>query len=757
MPEFEPFVLLPAQRGEYERKPGGGGAATPIVPVTTALRSSLADQLADVAALAERDYPGAGQGLPLAITVREEALAKTKRPYAFLAASELAPVAAERRGELVSRATPESARALEHAIRSRQTKADVYAISTFESFRVWDPIEDAFRLNEQQPSPQDILDAARAERLPLKVELFPWLSVQSIWAGRTTTLEDYLGEIGLPIRYVAGTRSRTALYLEVTDDVTAEAFRALYGIRSATLTPSYAAPGPILQQSFRVVSRSIPVAVEEPDGIEAAVGVFDSGVEEGVLEPWVAARWTYDLGSDRDTTHGTFVAGLIVAGRALNNNTQSLPNDPALVYDAQVLPNGGITEDLLIERMAEVLDQAGPTGPRVWNCSFNNVQHLDPVEYTTLSQELDLLSREHGILIVQSAGNYNNLRQVWPPDGSDGPRDAIASPAETVDSLTVGALSHLGGKTPIDAVASYSRRGPSFGGQQKPDLGHYAGDVSANDQLEGFGIQSVGPNDEVLESVGTSFATPLVSAMAANVWRDLEVSQAVGTVHPALVKGLLVHSATVANKPIEDAHRVYYGAGVPRGESMALFDAPHTFSTIHEVELRTGVNWEKRPFPMPDCLFDDKGKIRAAVSLTVCYSPVIDAAFGEECIRTCVEPSFGHYVDDDGDEKFSGAMGGSHDWEKGLVERGKWSPVKTYRKVWKRGVDGSGDWALKLRLTARDSSIEPLVQRTFVIVTVEGLDETQPVRQDGLAAIAELRYPSSLVVDSGRLRVTNLP
>lgn len=101
--------------------------------------------------------------------------------------------------------------------------------------------------------------------------------------------------------------------------------------------------------------------------------------------------------------------------------------------------------------------------------------------------------------------------------------------------------------------------------------------------------------------------------------------------------------------------------------------------------------------------------------------------------------------------------GGSHDWERQLVERGKWSPVKTYRKVWKNGIAGAGDWSLKLRLTARDSSIEPLTQRAYVIVTVEGLDESQPVYQDGLAAVARLRYPSALAVDATRLRVGNQP
>jgi hypothetical protein len=185
---------------------------------------------------------------------------------------------------------------------------------------------------------------------------------------------------------------------------------------------------------------------------------------------------------------------------------------------------------------------------------------------------------------------------------------------------------------------------------------------------------------------------------------------------------------------------------------MALFDCANSFTTIHEVELRTGVNWEKRPFPMPQCLVSPTGKMKAAVALTVSYAPVIDPAFGDECIRTCVEPSFGRYVPKDGTTKFSGKMGGSQTWERHLVDRGKWSPIKTYHNTWS-GIDATGDWALKLRLTARDSSIEPLTQRAYVILTLESPDESLAVYNDGLAAIAALRYPSALAVDAGRLRI----
>lgn len=752
MPELEPILLLPAQPDEYDRKPGGGSTPPPIVEVNPALRRGLVEQLIE-AVRDVADLPQATEGLPLAMELREQALAKSRRPYAFLASAELTPVAAEHPGELISRATPSSTRLLAAAISNSQSRADLYAISTFQSFRVWDPILDALHLPEGV-SVDDLLDEARDTGRRLRIELFPWLTPLSLYGGGRQTLEEYLAEVGLPIRYATGSESRRSLYLTVEDEATEETVRGLIGVRTAALAPNYGTPGPIEAQFFRLVDRHLPVAIATPDqDVDVAVGVLDSGVSGAVVEPWVQRRWTYDVPPDADARHGTFVAGLIIAARELNGDNDSFPSDRALIFDAQVLPGASsIPEDLLLERITEVLNASGPNGPRVWNCSFNNRDGMDPIAYSPMSQELDRLARRHGILFVHSAGNCPS-RTTWPPDGSAGADDALAAPAESIDGLTVGALSHLGGLTPVGAVASYSRRGPSFGGQLKPDVTHWTGDVGPTGALTGFGALSVGPADEMLESVGTSFAAPLVSGIAANVWRALEVGQG-RDVDPALVKGLIVHSATVANMAIDEEHRAYYGAGVPKADSLALLDAPDSFTTIHEVELRTSVNWEKRPFPMPACLFSGH-KLRAVASVTVSFAPVIDPAFGDECVRTSVDVSFGRYtLNKKGELRFGGDMGGGRDWEKHLVERGKWSPLKSYRKVWPNGLESNLDgWALQLRLTARDQSIEPLTQKVFVIVTLQGLDDALNVYQDGLTAVQRLHYPSALAVDVGRLRL----
>jgi serine protease AprX len=750
LPDLEPIIVLPAQRGEYVRKPGGGKTPAPLVTVDSNLRSGLVTQLTAVQQITAADRPGAFQGTPVAIRVRDEALAKSNRPYKFLAEADLMPVAGGSRGEMISRATPDNTSALAELIATRTSKRDTFAISTFESFRVFDPVLDA-AVSPEFTSAQTLLDAAREHSTPLRVELFPWLSVRSLWQDGQT-LGQYLELVGLPVMSIAGSRTRTALYLEVTDEATVQSLQTLIGIRSAVLAPAYGAPAPVGPQSFRVVAGPGEVQVPDPVDVDPVVGILDSGIEPGVLDPWVQRRWAYEIPPDSDTTHGTFVGGLVVASRHLNGDSDDFPNDPALLFDAQVLPAGTVSEDILIDRITEVLNQSGPTGPRIWNCSFNNGEHMDPIAYGTLSQELDLLSDTHGVLFVQSAGNYPGLRRTWPPDGSPGKEDGLAVPAEAVRSLTVGSLSHLGGLTPRGAVASYSRRGPSFGGQQKPEVTYWSGDFDEAEQLSGYGVQSVGPGDFKLEMVGTSFATPIVSSIAANIWSDLLVGGAVERISPELVKGLVVHSATVANIAIPDEHRPYYGAGRPHGESLVLFDRPNAFTSIHEVELSTGINWEKRPFPLPECLIDAAGKMKATVALTVSYAPVIDPAFGDECTRTCVESSFGRYTTKKGKEKFTGKMGDSQSWERDLIDRGKWSPIKTYRKKWS-GINAFGDWALKLRLTARDSTIEPLTQRVFVIITLESPNESLPVHNDGLAAVAALRYPSALAIDVGQVRV----
>lgn len=748
----EPYFLLKARDTEYKPKPGGGTSKPPIVPVTPEYRAALVERarstLGDV-----KDSPLAAYGIPFTFELRAQALAKSNRPYKFLSSIDLSPVAAVSRGILVARATAGSVEGFVDAVESRRSKDDVYAISTIGDVGIWDPVRDAVDLDGRASVAELIEEARRVHRV-LRLELFPWLDPERVRLKDGEPFKDYLDELGFGVRSILGNKSRMTVYVEVGGEASTQSLAKLVGVRRIDLAPSYRTPIPVRTQGFREIPGKRVPPLGSPVGDEPTVGVLDSGVSAASLAPWTLRSWRYDRNAELDTNHGSFVAGLVVASRLLNDNHDAFGNDSACVYDAQVMSAGDIGEDLLIERIREVLQQSGADGPRVWNCSFNLTGRTARESYSPFAQEMDSLARDYHLLFVQSAGNFNALRWVWPPDGSAGEADMILPPADAVDTLAVGALSHKGGLAPAGAPASYSRRGPSFGGQQKPDVVHYAGDVAADGSLSGFGVTSIAADGSLVESVGTSFSTPLVSSIAANVWRHLDGGDAVTGVESPLVRAVVVHAATLQDQPIDPDFRRYYGAGVPSSAVEALSDEPYRFTTIHRVDLKSGVNWEKRPFPIPDCLIDDRGKIAGVVTVTLAYQPVIDAAYGDESVRTAVEFGFGHYVPTtSGGEKFNGELGGSHKWEADLIERGKWSPTTSYRKRWSRGVAAQGDWALQLRLTARDSSIEPLTQRAWAVVTLEALDRSLPVRQRGAAAIVALKYPHSLVVPAARVRI----
>lgn len=754
MVERAPILLLPGQSNEARRKHGGGGPKVPLVPVTPALLAARKTELERVELLVSAVAPVTGDSIPLSVKLREKALAKTKRPTDFLASNGVSVRATGRPGQLIAEVDHASLSRLSQAIASPKNAEAEYAVSTVESFDLWHPfLGSASELNGAQDAA--VVASAAALQKALRLDLFPWLNLSSpLSTGEI--LEDHLAAAGFTLIRRIGDETRLSHYFAVDEQTDARALNRILGIRGAVVAPDYAAYQDVEQQSFRLLDPGAAIALSGKPSVERPVGILDSGIAPGVLDPWIAGRYTYDVGKDLDTTHGTFVAGLVAASRELNGDLR-FPSDTARFVDAQVLSQGPISEDLLLERIEEVVKDQGADGPRIWNCSFAAVSPLNPVIYSPIAQAMDELSAKYNVLFVQAAGNYvTPPGRIWPP--ATALADGIASPADAVRSLTVGSLAHKGGTVPHGAPASYSRRGPSFAGQQKPDLVHWSGDFTSFGMLGGHGVQSIVPGDLLTESVGTSFATPVASAIAGNVWGAIENSDGAHAATPELVKGLLVHAAAVNHPNIDALHRNYYGAGVPSESNEILGNTSDMFTTVHDVKLSRGVNWLRENFPVPDCLLTAEGKLRAEIVMTVAYSPLIDAAFGDECVRTSVEASFGRLIPGKTGLVIDGIVpaekdSAPHTWESARIAEGKWSPIRTHRKTYPEGHQGGQGWGLKLSLVEREDGELQSEQRVFVILTFRGLEPDLPVYQDGLAAIARLGHSSFALHPTNQLRL----
>lgn len=708
--------------------------------------------------------------MAIKIKLRLKALAKSNRPYALLESHALPVVAVDRIGELIVAGTAGRIRSLSSSVATVRSKKDLYAISTIESFSIWEQSRDIFRASDDAAA-SALLDEAKTAGNLVKITFFPWMAAtapgnqqsaisapsSAVPSTALETAQSYLAGTDLKVQSARVASTRPVIYVSPTESTTTAELASIPGVRTISIAQNYHVGDESAPQFYSPLREMAPSAMRAVNPDSPIVGVLDTGVNSQLLEPWVADRVNYEVGAELDEGHGTFVSGLVVDAFGFNDDNDRYPDDSARIFDAQIMPGNGISEAFLHERVAEVLASPAAAGIKIWNCSFGALRLGDP-DYGTFAQELDAISSEKGVLFVIAAGNYSDgPPRGWPPAAGAKFADRISSPSEAVRSLTIGARSHKGGMVKAGSPSSYTRRGPSFAAHVKPEVCHWAGDVGSDGDLSGFGIQSVVPSGHLAESVGTSFAAPIVSSIAANTWRTLELSGAVQSVRPELVKGLLVHSAAVNDTSTESEYRDYYGWGVPLGSAEILGNDSGSFTTVHEVVLTPGSNWFKDPFPVPACLLTDANKFQGEVILTLAYAPPIDPAFGAEAVRYEVEGSFGSFRQaSNGKTKFDSITPGeklpADLWEANQIAEGKWSPIKTYRNAYPQGSAG-GEWALRLSLTERVSNEIQREQLVYAIITFRALESGKPVYQNGIEAIKKLNYENRELIRSNRLRV----
>lgn len=766
MPELKPALFMPYSERELRPRVVTGRTREPLVPVTDELRNELSRSLRAAAGYAAQAGGTPDAPATVKLRLRPRALAKSNRPYSLLADVELTPIGATTPGELLLPGTATRLQNLSRRVERASSQLDRFNISTIDTIEPWDPIRDAFGVNRREDA-EAVLEESAEQHRSLRVTFFPWVSevfgerlasgsTPAITSGRDEALVELFAErFGLEVSAPRLLRGQPVAYIRPDDIPDLEALEAVNGIRTVSLAPEFSSYDMgSSHTAFAAIEKLLPDTLTLPTDGDPVVGILDAGVDSVHLEPAVTGRTMSVAPADADPWHGTFVAGLVMAGAQLNPS--AYPDDVARVHDAHVMPKQSVDELELFERVREAVLSAPHV--KIWNCSFAGIDE-GAREYGTFANQLDELSDEAEVLFVQAAGNYTASSRPWPPKEKPVIADRLASPAEALRSITVGARAHLGGFVSAWAPASYTRRGPNFADLTKPDVSHAGGDRDPIGEIGKFGIFSIIPSDHIAESLGTSFAAPAVSAIAANLWD--EIQDAGSTPTPALVKGLLVHSAfrnTADDPTIDDAgtFRQFYGWGTPSASSFILADEPHTLTTVHEVLMTPGSNWYK-PLPVPPPLLNDEGKFAGEVTLTISYAPPVDAGFGAEAIRYDVSGGFGAFrVGDDGVEHFKSLTqpGASQlSWERQQKADGKWAPVKTHRAVHAQGVAG-GDWALRLELTERVTNEMQLQQRVYVIVTFRSLDASVDIYTPGVQAFNDASIENRELIRSGRIRVS---
>jgi len=399
---------------------------------------------------------------------------------------------------------------------------------------------------------------------------------------------------------------------------------------------------PLYEVSFDELEVEQPINVRVPvEGKEyPVVGILDSGVAAiPHLKPWLTSESiTYYPESDINKGHGTFVAGVLVYGDDLQGISYT-GLEGCKIFEAIVIPDKNkqsISEDELIEQIRDAVSRNNHI--KIWNLSLGTTAEADLHEFSDFATSLDEIQDHNNVLICKSAGNCENFKMR-------APKSRISRSADTVRGIVVGSLAHDKNDTDDSEKhnpSPFSRKGPGPSYTIKPDLSHFGGNAgldSRNNAVYNY-VKSFSPNGSSASSIGTSFSTPRVTAIAAGVNFRLNEE-----FNPTLLKALLVHSAKYPSEMQMDITEKMkqVGFGLPSSIDDILYNEPNEITLILNDTLEKGKYIDILDFPFPKSMVDEDGYFYGEVTVTLVASPILDVSQGAEYCQSNIDVKFGTY------------------------------------------------------------------------------------------------------------------
>ncbi len=503
------------------------------------------------------------------------------------------------------------------------------------------------------------------------------------------------------------------------------------------------------------------VSLPEPaEGVDyPTVAIIDGGVTDSdPLNKWKVGDAGLVPPEDRDNAHGTFIAGLISAGSALNPTlSPALESSGCKFYDLDLFPRRELRSMYYpdIEDLFDTLDEKVKAakrdhGVRVFNLSFSIGQRSSRLAYSLAADRLDRIARTNDVIFVVAAGNLQSgaTRPPWPEKAEDaammlagfGTQDQqITAPSEHVLGITVGAVNPPGVKGHVPSLpTTYTRRGPGVGGARKPDIAHYGGvDAAGSSQT---GLVSLAPNGDALQNCGTSFAAPLAAATIATLDQRLE-RQAPRETLLALPIHRAKRAACLDRKALRHVSREFVGFGVAPVADAMLSDEPHSVTLVFSDKLLAKQRLEF-PFSWPKSLVNADGSCGGHAEITLSYTPPIDPDHREEAIRVQLEAHLHQEKLDEetGELSWESRLNqdsaevpqGMKKSESYLIKTGlKWSPIKRYQVSMPHGRGNTSNWRLSLESLVRAMVPFPKDGINFTLMlTISDLAAKEQVREE---------------------------
>lgn len=320
---------------------------------------------------------------------------------------------------------------------------------------------------------------------------------------------------------------------------------------------------------------SIEFEISPPDDDAPEIGIIDSGIMENhkYLSPAIKKQNSKSYVNFNPFTsdevlgggHGTKVAGAVLYPYGISNINSDYQL-PCFVRNLRVLDkNNALIHKFPAKLMIQIIEENKDCN--VFNLSINSKVPFRKKHMSSWAATIDSLIHNSRVLFIISAGNISrqDIRNYFNtginyPDYLTNPLCGLANPAQSSFGLVVGSINHsfyedenwksLGAEFDISA---FSRIGNGIWEHIKPDVVEFGGgfvsskngvnSIKENEETSTELIRSTlgGGNAYSKDSVGTSFATPKVTHIVAQLLK-LYPNEDIN-----LIKALVVQGARLPN------------------------------------------------------------------------------------------------------------------------------------------------------------------------------------------------------------------
>lgn len=383
---------------------------------------------------------------------------------------------------------------------------------------------------------------------------------------------------------------------------------------------------------------SVPKVKYPIEGEEyPVIGILDSGVcRNRYLSPWLLTQ-SEEYYEERlqNKSHGSMVASVLEYSDELNG-TNYFSTDGVMMLEAVIAPDlekEKVYPEDMIDNVRDAIERHKDI--KIWTMSAGTNEESDAFAFSEYGMALDDIADENKVLIIKSVGNSTAFL--------NNSTERVAKMADSVRSIVVGSIANEKGKydiADIDMPSPFTRKGPGPSYIIKPDLVAYGGNagVNPNGKITKTGVKTFDAAGMPSRAVGTSFSTPWVARIAAelNFLLDSEFD-------PLLIKALMVHTAEypAGDKMAMEDKKNFMGFGMPKSTGDILYNSENEITLVLRDTLPKGTFIDILDFPFSQSLIGTDGRYHGQIVVTVVSSPILKSSEASEYCQSNISIAFG--------------------------------------------------------------------------------------------------------------------